>query len=816
MPIMSAVGESVRRTDSSAKVTGNARYVVDLKMAGMLHVAVHRSVLPHARIVKVDASQARALPGVVQVLTGEDVIKIQGIDVWYGPAFRDQAIVAIDKVRYIGDIVAAVLAEDRATAQAAAELVDVEYEELPAILDVRDAFEENAPLIHDVVKPAKTFADLAHLVSGPPSNTCYQFKLRLGDVDKAFAEADHVFEGEYWTPPAQHATMEPHATLAYVDELGKLIVWSATQSPSFVRQDLSSILGLPLNRIRVLVPYLGGGFGAKLYDKLEPICALFAILHRRPIKWVLDRNEEFLTITKHGVLGRMKTAVKDGKIIGRKCEVLWDTGAYADIGPRVVHKSGFTAGGPYKIPNLWIDSYCVYTNKVPAGAYRGFGVPQVVFPYESQMDEIAAKLQVDPLQFRLQHALREGDRFATGTPMHSAGIAQCLDAVSKELGWATRPSGPEHHDAAHEPRRTRANGGGTGSAAEQLESVIPVAGLVGTTKAGNQPNIRRGRGIAVGMKAVLTPSVTGAIVILNDDASATVMCSTVEMGQGSETILAQIAADFLGLKPEKVSMVQPDTDVTPYDTITAGSRSTFHAGLAIKGAADEIRQQLFEVAADLLEAAPDQLDLQDEKVIVKDLPERSVSITQVFGKKLAARGSNLLGQYVCRPDASPMDHETGQSENVAAFWFVGATALEVAVDVDTGRIVVERMASAADVGRAINPHQVRQQILGAGIMGLSHALYEYMAIDDGQVTNASFLEYTLPSYLDVPDEIIPIIVENEHDNGPFNAKGVGETGILTVTSAIANAVYDATGVRVRHLPVTAEKVLCGLKEGVAS
>jgi CO/xanthine dehydrogenase Mo-binding subunit len=767
------VGTSVPRLDGLKKVTGRPIYTGDIELPGMLHGAILRSTYPHARVVRVDKTRAERVPGVVAVVSGADVANTPGIDPWYGPVFRDQAILAIDKVRYIGDPVAAVVAADRESAEEALELIEVEYEPLPAVFDPVEAAQPGAPLVHEVLKPARAFADMAHVAAVGGTNICYHQKVRKGDVEAAFARADYIFEDTYTSPPAQHAPLEPHVTLVYIDEDDRINIWTATQSPSFIRTDIAAIFRVPLNRVRVMVPYLGAGYGSKLYDKLEPLTAYLAYITRKPVRIALSRPEEFLTITKHAVVARCKMGVmKNGDIIACETENYWNTGAYADIGPRVVHKSGYTSAGPYKFPNVKIDAYCVYTNNVPAGAFRGFGVPQIVWAYESQMDVVAHNLGIDPLELRLRHALDEGDEFATGTPMISIGVKQSLQQVAEAIGW--EPPRP--------PRR-----------------VYPASGPL------------RGKGLACGVKAVLTPSISGAVVHLNADGSVTVLSSTVEMGQGSETALAQIAAEELGVPIQKVRVHLPDTDVTPYDTITAGSRSTYHMGNAIRRAAGQIKQQLFEAAAEVLEASPEDLVLRNERIFVRGAEERGLTIPEVFAAKLGALGTNLVGEATYKTIAEPLDHETGQSKKSTEFWFSGATAAEVEVDPETGQVRVLKLVAAADVGKEVNPHHCVQQIEGAAILTLGLTFFEWMNVDQGQVTNASFLDYQLPSLKDVPPEIVALSVTMPHPDGPYGAKGVGESGTLSVQAAIGNAIYNAVGVRVKDLPITPEKILRALR-----
>ena len=769
----SVVGQSVYRTDANPKITGRALHVGNIEMPGMLHVAVLRSPYPHARIRRIDKSKAEKLSGVAVVLTGAEIAKMPGIDPHFGPAFRDQPILAVEKVCYAGDSVVAVAAVDKRTAEDALQLVDVDYEALPAVHDVLEAAKPDSALVHEQHRPAKTFADLAHVQAGRQSNICYHFKLRTGDVDKAFAEADRVFEDSFSSPPAQHMPMEPHVTLAYFDEHERLNIWTASQSPSYVRTEIAATFGIPMNRIRVRVPYIGGGYGAKLYGKLEPLVTVLALITQRPVRYALTREEEFLTITKHKVVTKIKTAIKGGVITARKCEVFWDTGAYAEIGPRIGHKSGYTSAGPYRIPNVWIDSYCVYTNKVPAGAFRGFGVPQVIWAYDSQTDMIAHAIGADPVEFRLQPALDEGERFATGTVVKSFGIKEAIRQAAQAIEWSK-----------------------------------PKPAQSGTKL--------RGKGIAAGVKAVLTPSISGAIVILNADGTANVLSSTVEMGQGSETTMGQIVAEELGLDTGQVHIVQPDTDVTPYDTITAGSRSTYHMGNAVRMAAGKIKSELMEVVASKLEVDPGDLAVGKGRVYVRGMEERGMTIGQIFLAKFGSLGTTLAAEAVCQPTSAYMDPETGQSEKCTEYWFPSATAVEVEVDTETGQVKILQLVSVGDTGTAINPRHCEQQLQCAAIMHLGLTMFEEMIFDEGQLVNGSLLDYQVASMKDMPQNVRPIVVQVPHEDGPFGAKGAGETGALTVAPAVANAIQDACGVRIRDLPITPEKVLRALVESKGS
>ena len=768
------VGQSIPRIDGLPKVTGNARYIADLSLPGMLHAAVMRSPHPHALLKRIDAGEARKVPGVKAVLTGPDILKMEGIDPFYGPAYKDQPILAVERVRHVGEAVAAVAADTREAAEEALSLVRVEYEPIPAVHTVLDAVRPNAPLVHENIVPANTFADLSNLKGGK-SNINFHFKLRKGDAEKALKEAAVVFEDDFISPPASHAHLEPHGVLARWDANGKLTLWSGTQSPSLVRIDLAGIYGVPLNRVRVIVPYLGGAYGGKLYDKLEPITTLLAKVTMRPVRWILNREEVFVTTSKHGAVCRMRTGVStEGRISVRKVAVYYDTGAYAEIGPRIAYKTGFTAAGPYRIPNVWIDSYCVYTHKTPAGPFRGFGVPQVAFAYETHMEKVAHHLGRDPVELRLEYAYEEGDFFASGTKLHSLGHKDSLIKCAEAIGWTPGPRKPP--------------------------SSLPARGK------------RLGKGCALGLKSVLTPSTSGAILEMGSDGSLNVLTSAVEMGQGSDTIFCQIAAEEMCVPFEKVGIVGPDTDITPYDTLTAGSRSTFHVGRAIQLAATDLKRQFIEIGAEALEVSEEQIEFHDGEVRVVGMPKRKLTQGDIFTRRFkGAKGTTLVGQGVCQTSVAPTDKETGQSENMTAFWFGGASAAEVEVDCETGTVQVLKFAGGADVGKAIHPAHCDQQVVGAAITTLGLTLFESMRFEQGQLTNASFLEYILPAFGDVPRDLTSHILETPHRDGPYGAKGVGETGTMSAIPAVTAAIFDATGVWIHEIPITPESVLRALR-----
>jgi CO/xanthine dehydrogenase Mo-binding subunit len=742
------VGRSVPRLESWLKVTGRAEYVHNLRLPGMLYGKIFRSTVSHGRIKRIDVGAAQALGGVHRVVTGEDIRKLVP-DPYYGPAFHDQPVLALDKVHYVGEPVAVVLASDPHVAEEAVHLIQAEYEELPAVYDEVEAMTSKA-IVHDVLRPAGTFADLKHLKGKSNTNIALDFHLRHGDTAAAMAGAHRVMEHRFRTQQVMHTPLEPLVSVAECTE-STLTLHTASQSPSFVRIEIARLLGWPENRVRVRVPFLGGGFGAKLYIKLEALVAVLSLLTRRPVKVSLTMEEQFFTITKHATTFRIKSGVdKEGKIVARDCEVWWNGGAYADIGPRVTQKSGFTAPGPYDIPNVSVDSYALYTNLPPAGALRGFGIPQLVWAYESHTDMLARELGIDPLEFRRTNLLVDGRPQATGTVMKDAATAKVLDRIAELMAW-------------HKPFER-----GSGS-------------------------VRRGRGIALGFKACVSPTTSLAAVTVNADGSVIVYCSTVDMGQGSDTAMAQIAGEVLNVAAETVRVVHSDTDVTPYDMATLGSRSLFHMGNAVRLAAEDAKAKL-EV-------------LRKETGIPAEAP-----VADMFRKKYGMQAGNVSGAasfvptYVS-PDAS------GQTTNATPFWMVGGSGVELEVDTETGKVRLTRLINVVDAGTPINPKIVETQISGAAIMQIGFTMFEKMMFDEaGQLRNASLAEYKIPGLLDLPMEMINEAVAAEQQNGPFGAKGVGESGTFGVSPAVANAIHDAVGVRLMTLPLNPEAVFMALQE----
>jgi CO/xanthine dehydrogenase Mo-binding subunit len=758
------IGKTFRRLDYETKVTGRAQYLADMSVPGMCHGKILRSPYPHARIVRIDASGARKIPGVVAVLTRDDILHDEGIEPFYGPVFKDQTIVAVEKVRHVGDPVAAVAALTLDAAEEALRLIEVDYEELPAVLNVDESLKPGAILVHESVKvPESGFADLAELKPVEGTNVCTHFRLNRGDIQKGFAEADRIFADTFTLPATQHSFLETHACIASVEPGGRITVWATTQNPFVVRTQLANIFKVPVSKVRVIVPYLGGGYGGKVYPKVEPITVALAQKAGRLVRLVLSREEVFYTITKHAAVIRMKTGVKnDGTLVARECEIHLDTGAYAEIGPRVAKKSGYTAAGPYKIPNLKIDSYSVYTNKPPAGAFRGFGVSQSAWAVESQMDIIAAALKIDPLELRKRNGYDEGDKFVTEETLRAVGLKECLDEVAKSIGWGKKYEGKK------------------------------------------EANVRRGKGLACMIKATITPSISCAVVKLNEDASLSIYTGTVEMGQGSETVLAQIAGKELGIPMQTIQVLGVDTDVVPYDLTTSSSRSTFHMGKAVQLAAQDILRQLKQIVVKEYGVPEEQVTFAGGKI---RLPETELNYSDAMFKRFGMRGGTLVGEGQVKTSTK---NEFGE-KSTSAFWFLAAGAAEVEVDIDTGKLKLIKYATAVDVGKALNPLGCRQQLCGAAITGIGQALFEEIAYDNGQMLNPNLVDYVLPSLGDMPALIDPISVEVPDPNGPFGAKGIGESALIPVAPAIANAVFDAVGVRIKDLPIKAEKIFLALE-----
>jgi CO/xanthine dehydrogenase Mo-binding subunit len=755
------IGRPVAMADAEARVTGKIEYALNLDMPGMYHCAVRRSDRPHALIRSIDCSAATRLPGVAGVLTREDFAPYTDVNPYYGSVIRDQPVVAIDKVRYVGEPVAVVAAVTEQAARQAAALISVEYEDLDPVYDAAEALADTAPLLHDGDQaPPGTFVTVIP-VRSHGGNVCNRFALRRGDVARGLAEADHVFEDVFTSPAVAHVPMEPHVAVAWT-EGDRLVVCSSTQTPYAVQHELAGLFNLPHAKVRVTVPSLGGGFGGKVYAKIEPMVAAMARKLGRPVKLTLSRAEDMISLTKHAVRITLTTGVTaDGRLVARRVRALYNAGAYADISPRLITNGGAATPGPYRTPNVEVESYAVYTNLPPAGAFRGFGVTQAAWAYERQMDMIARRLGLDPIELRLRNLLREGDQYPTGETLHDFDLVRVLSEAAGAIGF------PAPAEQPADQRR------------------------------------RRGRGCAVIMKATVTPTTSTAWIKMERDGSIDVLTSTVEMGQGSRTVLAQIAADGLAVDLDHVRMVDPDTDVTPFDQSTTSSRSTYSMGHAIEFAVADLRGKLLQLAAELLESPAGSLELHAGTVRVKDRPEVSVSYRDTLTRTLT--GSVLgSGSYITK---GGLDPETGQGIG-SVHWHQGAGAAEVEVDVETGKITVLRYHSTVYAGRVINPATARLQVQGSAMFGLGQALFEELRYDNGRLVNANLDDYRIPAFGDVPAALTATLLEAETG---AEVHGIGETALPPVIPAVANAVRDALGIELTDAPFTAERVLDALE-----
>ncbi len=743
------VGRSVDRKDALAKVTGAAQYLDDLSVRGVVYAALVRSPLAHADIRGVDVSRALAVPGVLAAVTSQDLGTIG--ERQFGSYTKDQYVLARGKVRYEGEPVVAVVAEDARAAARAARLVEVDYTERPVVADVEAACAPGAPLVHDEAPP---LGRQGRWHAEPGTNVCARVILQEGDIDAGFRQADVVLERTYTFPSVFHYTLEPHGAVASV-ESNDVTVWTNTGHPYQLRQELADTFGLPLARIRVIVPYVGGSFGGKSFPKLEPLAAALSWKVGRPVKILNSVEGSMRTNRRHGARVTMKLgARRDGTIVAKTATVLLNTGGYADSGPLVAEKASVRALGPYRVPSYRIEVLAIYTNASPAGSFRSIGGPQTVWATESLMDEIADELDMDALELRLMNIVQRGDLIRKDLRPMDADLGDDLKRLVKVMD---------------ETERTR-----------RFEGVV-------------------GRGLACAIANPADLPISTSIVRLHYDGSVTVLCSTVEVGQGLHTVLAQIAAEELGISTDLVTVISPDTRFGPYDWSSGASRGTTIMGTAVQRAARDIKEQLRALAAETAGVPVEQVMLTDGRVRVG---ERDLDLGQVIREWWGRPAGEVIGRgYVRNLGPSP------------AFWEIGMGGAEVTVDRETGEIRLLSYTCLADVGRAINPKQCEAQDVGALMMGIGHTLFEEMVFSaSGSLMNPSMIEYRVPVTTDLPDTLETVLVENADGAGPFGAKGMGEGGGLPVAPAIANAVARATGVRIRDLPLTPERVWRALRE----
>ena len=745
------VNHSIPRRDGRVKVTGKASYVADLKLIGMAYAKVLRSPYAHAKIVSIDTPRAASRPGVYCVITGND---LEGLNPYYGHAVKDHPLLAIGKVRYAGEPVAAVVAIDERTAFEALEFIDVKYEELKAVFTPEEALAKDAPLLHEKQFEAGALRGFeGEVTAGKGTNICQQHRIQWGDVEEAFKKAAAIVEGEYYFPMAYAYAMEPYVAIADVTDQG-VTVYSSAQHPFMVRHDLKSIFNLPVSKVRLIVPFVGGGYGSKSYTKIEPLVAACSWKTKRPVKLQLTVEEAMLTTRSDDAYTWMRTAVDaKGKIIARQAKIYMNTGAYAENSPLVVEKSTNRCVGPYAIPNVLIENCSLYTNTVPASSYRGFGCAQVTLPGESQIDELAAKIGKDPYEFRLANVAKPGEEFFPKMRPFDGTLKEDLEIAAKAIGWKNPL--PEGH----------------------------------------------GRSIACSGSDAGAYPLTSTVVRMHADGSVTIMTGSTELGQGSHTVLPQIAAEELGVPFDNVNVVSSDTAITPYDRSTGASRTTTLMGSAVLEASREAIQQMVVMAADVLKVKVEEIQVVRGGV---RCGEAQLNWSEVITKFYALPDGEVIGRSYIR--------KSGKFSQLPVFWEVACTAVEVAVDEETGKITMEKLATVGDVGLAINPALAEGQDLGAATMGMGIGLFEELVYEGPQLVNGSILDYRLPRFSDLPKKVELHLVQNQDGVGPYGAKGGGEASLNSMAANIANAVDRATGVRIRSAPLTPEKVWRALKE----
>jgi len=766
-----AVGRDVVRHDADEKVTGQARFVDDLPFQGLLHTAVVRSPHAHARIRHLDIRSAIAVDGVWSVVTADHVPSL------IGECICDHAVLAPGKVRFVGEPVAVVVAGDPLVAARAAEAVEVEYEPLPAVLDVDDAMAADAPLIHEELGSYRV-APTYH--PRPGTNVYHCYTASRGNPEWVLSKAPHVFEGTYEFPHVSHVQLEPHAAVALWRSPRELTVWCSAQSPHLVRHVLAEMFELPLTAVQVVVPYIGGGFGGKSDTTVEPLAAVAARqVVGRPVRLALSREEMFVgSVLGRGCRARIRSAHdSQGQILGETVELSFSCGAYGEYGINVVEGAGHVALGAYHVPAFRIESRAVYTNTPFTGAFRGYGHPEVHWAIERHMDRVADGLAFEPLEIRRRNLLSHGDRHATGQEAEAVhgDLAGCLEVVADRIA-----------DADLEP---------------------------------SAPHRVRGAALCPLMKAPVMASnaSSAALLQLNADGTVDLAVSGTEMGQGAWTALTQIAADALGIEPESIRTARAvDTAVSPYEWQTVGSTTTWKVGQAIRAAAGDLLTRLRRNAGLRLGVEPGDLEYDGEVLWDPEEPGRRVRVADVALNALhpdgTAEGGPAAGFGTFTPHGITYpDPETGQG-NLAGEWTFGCHGAVVEVDLQTGEVQVLRLITAMDVGKVVNPTLARGQVVGAMVQGLGAATMEQVVYGaDGRLRNAGLTDYKIPTPEDVEEtELEVAFLENPFPEGPFGARCLGEHGLVSVAPAIANAVRQATGLHIDRLPLTADAVLAAL------
>jgi CO/xanthine dehydrogenase Mo-binding subunit len=738
------IGVSVRRVGGAERVTGRQQFVGDVRLDNMLHVKLVTLDCARAKIVSVDVDDARKVPGVEAVFTAADLPDPMPR---FGPVEQDRPVLAVGESKYHGEPVAAVAAETEEAADAGVALVRVAFEELPPVLTVEGALAPDAPLVQD-----------PELRSGPwaRTNTLRDWHFGWGDVDSA--RADCVIEQTYEFPMVTHFAIEPHVFLAAPDGDG-ITVWSAIQHPYLLQSGIAKLIGLPISKVRVVAPDPGGAFGGKQHAKFEPLLAYLAMRTGRPVRLALTLAQTFQAVRRTAYTVNIRTGfAADGTLRFQDVECNGLLGAYADIAVRVVSKSTYLMCGPYRVPDARVHARALLSHTPPATAFRGFGTPQVAWAVESQMDEAARRLGIDPLEIRMRNLVHRGEEVVRGDKPADGDWPQSLRTAADAIGWGT--------------------------------SLAP----------------HRGRGIAVAIKSSATTGASYSIVRLHMDGSATVMAGTSDMGQGARTVLAQVAAEEFGLTVGGVQVVMGDTGMAPFDLQTSASRSTVFMGTAVAEACRDVKRQLAEMAASAFDVSIEKVEVSRGVV---EVDGESVTFAELLVTAFAGVRGEVIG-VGSRRGETDTGHQLGGSPS---FYEFNATAVEVEVDIETGELLLVKHVSVADVGKALNPAHVESQDEGAAIMGLGHTLMEHLIFDGhGRIVNLGALDYRIPTTKDVPLELHSYLVENEDGPGPYGAKGAGEGGLFAVAPAVAAAVTQATGVVVRDLPLTAERVWRALQD----
>jgi carbon-monoxide dehydrogenase large subunit len=769
--ISSPVGSNLPRNDVYEKVTGTAVYTDDIQFGGkLLYARVKRSPYPHALIKKIDISKAKALPGVKAVITGADFPKKIGL------YLKDKNILAIDRVRFIGEGVAAVAAVSNEIAMKALELIDVEYEELEPVFDPEFGASKEAPLIHPDLG---SYSWPNFIFPEPGTNIANHFKIKKGDVDSTWEKCAHVVEHKFKVPHIQHVPIEPHIAIAMQDEKGKITLWASSQSPFAQRNLIAETLDISPTDLRVIAPFVGGGFGCKAGVTMEAIpVALATKCKGWPVKLLLTREEEFFTnFVRQGLVITVKVGCdKNGRLMALKNTMYFDGGGSTEYGVNVTRAAGYSSSGPYDIPNVQTDSICVYTNHPIGGAYRGFGMSELHTGIDQAMDELAEKAGIDKVDFLKLNGVKGGDILDTGMTMHPNGLLECIDNVAKSINWKEE-------------------------------------------KKPTSPNKLRGKGIAIAWKAPAMPPNAGssAWAELAEDGKVTVGVGGQEIGQGTFTAMAQIAAASLGVPYEDVRIAGPvDTQYSPYEWQTVASRLTWSMGNAVRNAAADARRQILEVVAEAWHEKPEDLDIVNGIVVsYKSENETSLKNIAIYGIAKENNEGWIGGPIIGRGSFMPtyvtnLDPETGQGPRSVVHYTVGCEGLDIEIDKETGQISVLKAAAAFDVGHAINPNLVRAQIEGGFIQGLSSAMFEEIKLKKGVMTNPSFVDYRIATTADTEFPLDTPYVEVPQDDGPWGARGVGEHPMVPTIAALGNAIYDATKVRLPGPPYSAEKIFLSL------